>query len=307
MRCLVTGASGHLGSFLTQRLINEGWIVTVLVRYESDLSRLADVLNQVVIVRANLSSVSEAAQAIKNAEPEVVFHLAWEGVTSEFKNAPLQTEENVSGSLKLLEIAREAGCKHWIGMGSQAEYGTYDDVLTEDTPTNPLTAYGAGKLSVGLKTRSFCERYGIGYTWVRLLATYGPMDDERHLIPSVILQLLKGRRPRLTSGEQRWDYLYVTDAAEATYQLAANGAQGVFNVGSGKSYSVRGILERIRDLIDPSLELGFGDLDYTEDQIMRLATSIDALRRATGWTPRVDLDEGLTQTVDWYRTRESEE
>lgn len=300
MRCLVTGASGHLGSHLTKRLLKQGWTVVALVRPGSDLWRLADVLDQITIVRAELSNVSDAGARIRKANPEVVFHLAWEGVTSAFKNELVQTTDNVKGSLALLELAVEAGCKNWIGIGSQAEYGNYENVLTEATPLKPVTAYGAGKLKVGLETRSLCERYGIRYVWLRLLATYGPMDDERHLIPSVIIQLLRRQRPLLTAGEQRWDYLYVDDAVEAIYQSSAKSARGVFNLGSGKSYSVRSILEKIRDLIDPSLPLGFGDVPYPPDQIMNLETSIDGLREVTGWTPQIDIDEGLTRTIAWY-------
>ncbi|MEK6280503.1 MAG: NAD-dependent epimerase/dehydratase family protein [Acidobacteriota bacterium] len=304
MRCLVTGASGHLGSHLTKRLLQEGWNVAALVRPESDLWRLKDLLELITVIRSDLSHVSEAAQAITQAQPEAVFHLAWQGVTSAFKNEPGQLVDNVAGSLKLLEIARDAGAKLWVGIGSQAEYGPHPGVLSEDTPANPETAYGAAKLRVGLQTKELCELSGIRHVWLRLLATYGPMDDERHLIPTVIRQLLKGERPRLTRGEQLWDYLYIEDAADAIYRAAVSkDARGVFNLGSGKSHSVRSILERIRDLIDPSLSLGFGEAPYPPDQTMRLETNIDRLRQATGWSPKVDLDVGLARTVDWYKTR----
>jgi nucleoside-diphosphate-sugar epimerase len=263
---------------------------------------LHDVLSQINIIRADLSNVSGVASAIAQAKPEVVFHLAWQGVTSAFKNDPAQLEGNLSGSLNLFEIVRAAGCKVWLGIGSQAEYGPHEGILTEETPCRPETAYGAAKLSLGRQTKEQCDRAGIRYLWLRLLATYGPMDDERHLIPSVIIQLLRREIPRLTAGEQFWDYLYVEDAAEAISLAAVTpGAEGVFNLGSGESHSIRDILERTRDLIDPSLKLGFGEVAYPPDQVMRLETSIERLRLATGWTPQVGIDEGLARTVEWYK------
>ncbi len=302
MQCLITGASGHLGSFLTKRLLRDGWNITALVRPESDLWRLNDVLSQINIIRADLADVSSVASAVAQSKPEVVFHLAWQGVTGAFKNDPAQLEVNLTGSLKLFEIVRAAGCKVWLGIGSQAEYGRHEEILNEDTPCQPETEYGAAKLSLGRQTKELCNDAGIRYLWMRLLATYGPMDDERHLIPSVILQLLRRERPRLTGGEQRWDYLYVEDAADAIYRAAVtSNAQGVFNLGSGQSHTIRNILERIRDLIDPGLELGFGEVAYPPDQLMRLEASVERLRRATGWTPRVGLDEGLGRTVEWYQ------
>lgn len=304
MRCLVTGASGHLGSYLTERLVKEGAQTFVLVRPQSDLWRLPDVLDRINVLRAGLSDLASVAPLINELKPEAVFHLAWEGVTSAFKNSSEQITRNVTGSLELFEIVRAAGCKLWVGVGSQAEYGAHDSMLTEETPVRPLTAYGTAKLCVGLLTKKLCELSEMRYVWLRLLATYGPKDDERHLLPATILKLLAGERPSLTLGEQAWDYLYVEDAAEAIYRAAmSEEAHGVFNLGSGESRSIRHVMERIRDLIDPALPLGFGEIPYPKDQLMRLETSVDRLRDATGWTPQVSLDEGLRRTVDWYKSQ----
>lgn len=306
MRCLVTGASGHLGSYLTERLVKEGAQTSVLVRPQSDLWRLSDVIERINVLRADLSDLKSIAPLINELRPEAVFHLAWEGVTSAFKNSPEQITHNVTGSLELFEIVRSSGCKLWVGIGSQAEYGAHDSILTEETPIRPVTAYGTAKLCVGLLTGKLCELSGMRHVWLRLLATYGPKDDERHLLPATIAKLLAHERPSLTLGEQLWDYLYVEDAADAIYRAAmSEEAHGVFNLGSGESQSIRSVLERIRDLIDPALTLGFGEIPYPEDQLMRLETSIDRLRSATAWTPQVNLDEGLRRTVDWYRSQDA--
>src|SRR5688572_19913995 len=102
MGCLVTGASGHLGSFLTERLVAEGAEVFALVRPESDLWRLAEVVDRITIIRAELGDLSSAAGEIAKAGAEVVFHLAWQGVTSGSKNDPAQTD-NVTAGLNLFD------------------------------------------------------------------------------------------------------------------------------------------------------------------------------------------------------------
>lgn len=304
MRCLITGASGHLGSILTRQLVAAGAEVAVLLRPQSDMRRLGDALGRVTVLRADLADLAPARAALAAVAPEVVFHLAWYGVTSEYRDDPGQITHNVTGSLELLRLVHSTGCRRWIGLGSQAEYGHQAGVLTEELPANPVTAYGVAKLGLGLLTRKLGALLGMRVVWLRLLATYGPGDDERHLIPATIRQLLAGKEPALTPGEQRWDYLYVEDAAEAIYRSAVSeAAEGVYNLGSGETHTIRDIVERIRDLIDPALPLGFGAVPYRPDQVMHLQADISRLHNATGWTPQVRLDEGLRRTVDWYRSR----
>ena len=302
MRCLVTGASGHVGAFLTKALLTRGCEVAVLVRPQSDLWRIADVLGQVTLLHGVLGDLAGARAPLTAWKSETVFHLAWGGVTGAYRNDPAQITRNVAGSLELFDAALKAGMKTWVGVGSQAEYGAVDGLLQEDLIARPVTAYGVAKLALGMMTEKLCAMTDTRFLWLRLLAAYGPMDDPRHLLPSVIDQLLDGKRPALTPGAQRWDYLYIEDAAEAICRLALEtSVQGVFNLGSGHAPKVRSLVETVRDLIDPSLPLGFGDVPYRPDQVMRLQADISKLCAATGWSPQTSLEEGLRRTIAWHR------
>ena len=304
MRCLVTGASGHLGSYLVSQLVEHEHEVIALVRPQSDVWRLRDVLEQITLVRADLADLPTLTEAVTIAGPQIVFHSAWNGVTGAFRNDQAQIHRNVIGSLALCEAARVAGCSCWVGIGSQAEYGPYPGILSEQLHPKPTTAYGVAKLCVGLLTQKLCDLAGMRYIWLRLLATYGPKDDDRHLIPSIIRQLLAGAIPELTSGEQKWDYLYVEDAAEAICRAAmTTGIEGCYNLGSGEAQTVRAIVEQIRDIIDPALPLGFGKLEYRPDQAMQLKADISLLKSAICWEPRTSLETGLRSTVGWYRSQ----
>ena len=308
MRCLITGASGHLGSYLTRRLVNQGEEITALVREESNLWRIADLLGKIEVVRTDISDVRSASTKITEAAPEIVFHLAWHGVTSDYRNDPEQITRNIAVSPDVFKTVQAANYSCWVGLGSQAEYGPHSAILTEDLPAKPATGYGVAKLCTGLLTQKLCELSGMRFVWIRLLATYGPKDDARHFIPTIINQLLAGRSPALTPGDQQWDYLYVEDAAEALFRVAVmKEARGFYNLSSGRAYTVRSIAERIRDLIDPSLPLGFGRIAYPSDQVMHLQSDISLLQSHTGWRPRIDLDEGLRHTVNWHRAEQAVE
>jgi len=308
VRCLVTGATGHIGSHLVRYLLKRRVEVAALVRpATSNLWRIKDMLLHLHVITGDLTAIDEAAPAIRDFAPDTVFHLGWYGVGNRYRDDPAQVTQNLHGSLKLLELAHEVSCKRWIGLGSQAEYGPYNSVLTEDMPTRAQTTYGVAKLCLGLLSQKLCQAYGIGFAWLRLTAAYGPMDDQEHMIPELILRLLRGEKPSLTLGEQRWDYLYVEDAVEAIWQAAITPeAQGIFNLGSGQAYTVKSIAEHIRDLIGPDLPLGFGEVPYGPDQIMHLQADISHLRQVTGWSPQVSLNEGLRRTVEWFRENQEE-
>ena len=301
MRCLVTGASGFLGSWLVRQLIAEGHSVTVCMRTCTPSRINADWLGRVDIIQGSFDDLGGLRRCIEPHSIDCVFHLAWFGVTADFRNHADQISTNVIGSLRLWEIARDLGCKHWIGIGSQAEYGPCKGALREDFPANPVTAYGVAKLAIGSLTRKMAEMSGMRHTWVRLLAAYGPGDDYRHLIPSVIRELTSGHKPALTNGDQLWDYLYVTDAVNALCRIAETEATGLFNLASGKVIEVRKLIEGIRDLIEPKLALGFGEIAYRPDQVMRLEADISKLRAATGWQPETSLEDGIRRTIEWFR------
>lgn len=304
-RALVTGATGFVGSHLCRALVRDGVRVAVLARPSADRARVADIASELEWIEVDLKALKGAADRIRGAAPDVVFHLAWYGVANSHRNDPAQISENVAGSLDLAQLAAEAGCRAWVGMGSQAEYGLHDAVITEATPARPVTCYGATKLAVSLLAEQLCRAGNLRFVWLRLFACYGPDDWEHWLIPSVVRTLLRAERPALTEGAQRWDYLYIDDVVRAVIAVAdADHASGVFNLSSGEAVRVRDIAERIRDLIDPRLSLGFGEVPYRPDQIMHLQGDASHLTQSTGWRPVVDLDTGLARTIAWYRQRE---
>ncbi len=303
MRCLVTGASGHLGSYLTRRLLDCGEEVSVLVRPGSDLWRLEGVLNRVRLIRVDLRDINEASEEIHLQSPDTVFHCAWSGVTSDTRNRPDHLIQNINAGLRLFQVIQAAGCRCWVGLGSQAEYGHQSEILREDMIPHPDTPYGVAKLCLGKLLQTLCEESNVRYVWLRLLATYGPKDNSKHLVPSVIEKLLERSRPSLTAGEQNWDYLYIEDAVEAIQRVARTPhAQGVYNLASGETHSIREIVSRLRDMIDPSLPLGFGEIPYGSSAVFNLRADVTRLRNSTGWVPQTSLESGLRKTLDWHRS-----
>jgi nucleoside-diphosphate-sugar epimerase len=303
MRCFVTGASGFLGAHLVRQLVDSGHEVLAIARSSSDLWRLNEIRNRISLVSASLNTIASSHQQIVQFRPDAAFHLAWTGGnSSRFVNQPEQVFANVPGTLDLVRILSDAGCQTLIYAGTSAEYGVFQVPVRETDLARPSNLYGAAKYGTEVLVEGLCSVYGIRFCGVRIFWTYGPMDDQLRMIPSVIASLLEGKKPRMTEGGQLWDFLYIEDAIRALILLAeTRSANGIFNLGASKPVSIRHVVELVRNLIDPSIELAFGEVPYGANQVMHLEPDVTRLSTATGWNPSVDLEDGLRRTVEWYR------
>jgi nucleoside-diphosphate-sugar epimerase len=233
-----------------------------------------------------------------------VLHLAWFGVANHARFDRRQFAENIEPSCSLVEAAAAAGASGFIAMGSQGEYGA-GSTMREDSLPEPTSLYGAAKIATLYLTRQLAAQAGMRHAWLRLFSTYGPGDNDGWLIPMLITEMLAGRRPSTTLGTQYWDWLHVEDVARAVLAVATTPtAAGVFNLGSGRASRVRDVVERIRDLAAPGMDLVFGEIPFRPDQVMHMEADVSRLRAATGWQPRISLEEGLEGTVAWYRRHE---
>ncbi|HEY5976165.1 MAG TPA: NAD-dependent epimerase/dehydratase family protein [Geobacteraceae bacterium] len=301
VNAIVTGATGFLGAALVSRLLASGGRVAVIARQDSpNLKRLPS-HPDLLVVHGDFSDVGAWQEPLAGFPAEVFYHLAWNGVGNKYRNDPMQIA-NIDPSLETLRLARTLGCRRWVGTGSQAEYGPLNRRISENDPPAPSSLYGAAKAATCLLTQVMGKQLGVEPVWARVFSTYGPGDNSGWMLVDVIRQLLNGQRPALTPGEQLWDYLYVDDAAAAMFAMGkAASLSGVYNLGSGQSQSIRSIAEMARDLINPQLPLGFGEIPYRPDQVMHLEADIDKLTRDTGWRPRVSLESGIGNLIEWIK------
>ena len=303
-RVIVTGATGVVGMAIVRKCIEKCVEAVLLVNPDSPrLGRIPDD-PLVKVVKCGLEDLKN-----ENPEPSPILtqadafiHLAWGGTFGDSRNDKALQDKNAEYALDAVRLAHRLGCSVFVGAGSQAEYGRVEGVLTPDTPCNPENEYGRAKLRASKETRELCHERGIRHVWPRILSIYGPYDGEKTMVMSLITQLLSGRKPSLTPGHQMWDYLYADDAGEAMLALAERGKDGgIYPIGSGVARPLREYIEIIRDLINPSLSLGFGEVPYSDKQVMHLCADISRLHEDTGFSPKVDFTEGAGRTIDWIK------
>ena len=304
MRCVVTGASGFLGSYVARELVNRGVEVAIITRDGSVSGRLQDCADKLHLIQGDLQFPESYLQNFTAFKPEALLHLAWMGVAGSARN-DISQAANITASLALAELAAKSGVKHFINAGSQAEYGQFDKCISESDPTHPTTLYGHCKLATGAMLQQICTEHEMRFAHLRVFSTYGPGNQNYWLIPYLITELLKGRSPKLTACEQKWDFLYATDAANAFADVLLNeNALGIFNLGSGKAPLLRDTVEMIHSMVNPAIPLAYGEVAYRPDQIMHLEADIVRLKNTTRWQPLITLKEGLEMTIEWYEAQD---
>ena len=301
MKILVTGASGFLGSFLCEELINAGHQVHAIVRTPKKAWRLENIKDKLIFHFLDFSDQDAVFNLCNKNKYDAIAHLGWSGVANFDRNKIVQTL-NIQWSLNLMDAAIKSGVECFLSLGSQAEFGSQSGVLSPESKTIPSTLYGKSKLSTYMLCNHIAKENKLRFVWMRVFSTFGERDHTYWMIPSLIEKLLNKEKPALTAGKQKWDFLYGRDAASAIrLGLENKTAQGIYCLGSGNAPSLKKTIETIRDYIDPSLPLGFGEIPYRDDQVFVLQADTSKLKNDLGWQAYSSLETSLEKTVQWYK------
>lgn len=295
MTVVLLGASGFLGSWTARALVATGIDVIALVRPTTDIWRISPV-DALRVLRREPEEWPTALGAIR---PEVVVSCDWQGVAGTHRDDSLQWS-NLDRLKRVLNAARDAGVRRFVGVGSQAEYGPVDGRITEQQKAAPTTEYGKAKLAAMVRSRELTEDSSIEWVWARVFSTFGPLDNDSWLLPTIADALVEGRRIALSPGEQRWSYLPGWDAGRALSRLAIDQrAGGIYNVGHPNAPRLRDVIEQFARPIGRLDLLGFGDLELEPTAVRHLEPDVSRLE-SLGWHTDPDLSEGLADSAEWF-------
>jgi nucleoside-diphosphate-sugar epimerase len=301
VRVLVTGATGFIGSHVSRTLVQLGHDVYALVRPESDLWRIEDLLPSLHLLQGDLLAVDGLRGKLDEIRPDLCVHLAWYTEPGKY----LISEENIEllrASLQLLACLSRFKCKRFVGVGTCSEYDTRAGYLSETSAVHPESLYAASKLAMSLVLEQVGKATGMDTSWIRLFYQYGPFEDERRVVPSVICALLRKQRAKVTEGGQARDFLHVEDVARAIVAVALSDLRGVVNVASGQPTTVRHVVTRIGEMLGRSELIEFGALPTHPSDPMFICGRNHRLM-STGWAPTYDLEKGLQHTITWWQRR----
>lgn len=298
---IVTGATSMIGSALIRACLKHGIqrIYAVVRPACGKLDRLPED-GRIIVVTCAADAYASLPEMIP--EPcDVFYHIAWSLTGAARNENLLEQAKNVQYTLEAFQAAVALGCKKFIGAGSQAEYGKLDiDKIGPLTPVNPVQPYGIAKYAAGKMAIEAAKRAGISCLWVRIFSVYGIYEKPTAMISASLQKMLRGEKVSFTAGEQMWDYLFSEDAGEAFYLIGEKAVgQKVYCLGSGQARILWTYIQEMRDLVDPALEIGLGDLPYTDGTLMHLCADIGPLFADTGFVPMTSFADGIRQTIAW--------
>ena len=266
-----------------------------------------------VLALADLADYASLLRVLNEHEVRVVFHLGAQTIVGTANRSPLSTfEANIRGTYNLLEACRVHGTVERIVVASSDKaYGEHDELpYREDFALRARYPYDVTKACTDLIARSYAVTYGMALAVTRLANVYGPGDlNWSRVIPDTARALARGERPVIRSdGTPQRDYLFIDDAVEA-YLAVARSLEGpeavgrAWNAGRGEPVAVLDLVRRMIEVAGRAVEPEIRGEGVPFAEIDRQFLDSTAIREELGWTPRIDLDEGLRRTWAWYERR----
>jgi CDP-glucose 4,6-dehydratase len=313
---LVTGAQGFIGSWLAERLLDEGAKVVALQRDVPALSRfrLAGLEERCDVVQADLCDYESLLRVLGEYDVSIVFHLGAQTIVGTANRSPLSTfDTNVRGTYTLLDACRASGVlgdavRAIVVASSDKAYGEHEELpYREDLALEPRYPYDVSKACTDLIARSYAATYGMPVAVTRLANVYGGGDfNFSRIVPDTIRALIQGERPVIRSdGTPERDYLYVEDAVDAYLavldSLADERRHGrAWNAGNGRPVSVRALVDTLIAAAGADVEPEVQGEGKPAGEIDRQWLDSSAIRAELGWEPRWELERGLAETHRWY-------
>lgn len=301
-KVVVTGGLGFIGSHLVEKLSEDNVVIVVDDQSTGTIDNIKDF---------NLSSIDTTLGDITSIDLEeifdgcdYVFHQA--AVTSVPKSVddPLSSNEvNITGTLRVLNAAKNAGVKKVVFASSSAIYGDTESLpLSEDNPINPLSPYAVTKATGELYCNVFSEIYGLPSISLRYFNVFGPRQDPDSqyaaVIPIFINKILKNESPVIYGdGEQSRDFVSVKHVVAANIMAAESKLTGTFNIGLGESTTINQLFEMINEIAGKNIKPVYekersGDIKHSVADISKAKTF--------DYDPKADLKEELNETIDWF-------
>ena len=289
-KVIVTGANGFLGSYLVRRLIDEDIFVYALIRNSSD--KLNDISNDKICIIRDIEEVGED-------NIDVLYHFAWSGNSGKLRGDIKIQQNNIEYACEILQYAAKIGCKKFIYAGSVMEYEALK-ILDDNSDFGMGYIYSTSKLTADLYLKILSNKLDIDFATLIISNIYGPKEKSDRLINTTIKKLLKGEETAISTGEQLYDFIYISDAIEKIYALGKiSGLNGSYYIGNTIQKPLRSYLETIGEICINSKEIGIGKLGKSSQVIDYSKIDVSRIERELNVFNKISFEEGIKNTKEY--------
>jgi len=291
-KILVTGASGFIGRHTLNKLNDFGYEVYAI-------SKQSKIYAECHWSNIDLFHFENVNNLIKTIRPTYLLHFGWSVSPDDYWTS-LDNFKWVNASMNLIQTFHKYGGERIVAAGSCAEYDWKYGYLCENvTPLSYTSPYSVSKNSLQQLISSYATTVGISFAWGRIFWLYGPNEDERRLIPSLVKTLIQEKEFICRNGESIRDFLHVSDVADAFVHLLLSPVEGTINVASGQPTKIKDIINHVAEQLG---KLHLIKYISSIDETPLVLANISRLKKDLEWQPKVDLEEGINITIEYWKT-----
>jgi NAD dependent epimerase/dehydratase len=309
-KILITGATGFIGSHLTEFLVKKGYKIIAFDRYNpnSDYGWLKNskFIKDVEIILGDIRDYDSVLKAMKGCS--AVMHLAaLIGIPYSYVSPLAYVKTNIEGTYNILEAAKNLKLRNIIITSTSEIYGTPKKLpINETFPVNCQSPYAASKAAADQLALSYFRSFNLPIKLIRPFNTYGPRQSNRAIIPTIISQCLKNKKKEIILGNinPTRDLNYVEDICAAFYEIykSKKAVGKVLNVGSNTNISIKNLAKNIMKIMNVKFKIKCSSLRERpkKSEVDHLKCDNSKIIKNTNWKSKTKLNEGLVKTVNWY-------
>lgn len=301
-KAIVTGANGFVGSWLCKKLSDEGVEFFAVVKDENENIENIEDLKGIKIICCDLSEIRLLTEKIADRDIEVFFNFAWvSSAGPDRMNEKIQLQ-NALWTADCLKVAHELGCRKFVNAGSIMEKESYYAVFTQESKPGLPYIYGMGKLAARGICKPIANSLGIDLCWAVITNAYGVGEISPRFVNTTLRKIINRESLQFTAGTQNYDFIYVSDVANAFYLIGEKGkANKEYTIGSGNAKPLKEFILEMQSALAPENKPVFGDVPFTGVDMPLKDFDISDIKNDCGFVPEVSFAEGTKMTMDWIK------